>query len=113
MRLTIRHRHLRSTHAVDAVIEERILALEPRLDIEAADVWLEHHRESSPAFRVHVHLVTPGPDLLAEGRDHTLRAAIRKALNELEQRIGHRRLKRTQRLKSNLHSPLPGRTARG
>lgn len=105
MKLTVQHFDIRSTNVVDTLIEERILALQPRLQIDEANVRLEHRHEISPAFRVHVHLVTPGPDVLAEGRDHTIRAAIDKALAQLEYKIISRGLKRTQRLKSNLQSP--------
>ncbi len=105
MKMNVQHIHIRSTDALDTLIEERILALQPRLQIDEANVRLEHQRESSPAFRVHVHLVTPGPDLLAEGRDHTIRAAIEKVVADLEQKVTSRRLKRTQRIKSNLQSP--------
>jgi ribosomal subunit interface protein len=105
MKLNVQHIHIRSTDAIDALIEDRILALQPRLQIDEANVRLEHQRESSPSFRVHVHLVTPGPDLLAEGRDHTIRAAIEKVVADLDQKITSRRLKRTQRIKSNLQSP--------
>jgi ribosome-associated translation inhibitor RaiA len=112
MKLTVQHFHIRSIAAVDTLIEERIIALQPRLQIEEANVRLEHQQESSPAFRVHVHLVTPGPDLLAEGRDHTIRAAIDKVMAELEQKITLRWFKRSQRIKSNLQSPSALRAKR-
>ena len=112
MKLTVQHFHIRSTDAVDTLIEERILALQPRLQIEEANVRLEHRREISPAFRVHVHLVTPGPDVLAEGRDHTIRAAIEKVMADLEQKIAFRWFKRSQRIKSNLQSPSALRAKR-
>ncbi len=105
MKLTLEHHHLRSTDELDSLIEERILALQPRLQIDEANVRLEHRRESSPAFRVHVHLVTPGPDVLAEGRDHTLRAAIEKVMAALEARIGDRIEKRHRRVRGNLQEP--------
>ena len=61
MKLNVQHIYIRSTDAVDTLIENRIIALQPRLQIEEANVRLEHRREISPAFRVHVHLVTPAP----------------------------------------------------
>jgi ribosome-associated translation inhibitor RaiA len=105
MKLALEHHHLRSTDALDSLIEERILALQPRLQIDEANVRLEHRHESSPAFRVHVHLVTPGPDVFAEGRDHTLRAAIEKVTAALEARIGDRLEKRRRRVRGNLQEP--------
>jgi len=90
--------------ALLTLLEDRIIAPQPRLRIEEANVRLEHRRESSPAFHVHVHLVTPDPDVLADGRVHTLRAAIEKLMAALEQKLTARGYKRTQRIKSNLQS---------
>lgn len=59
-----------------------------------------------------VYIVTPGPDLLAEGRDRTIRAAMDKAMAELEQKITFRRIQRSQRIKSNLQSPSTLRAKR-
>ena len=41
MKLTVQHFHIRSVDAVDALIEERIIALQPRLQIDEANVRLE------------------------------------------------------------------------
>ena len=61
MKLTLQHFSIRSTNALDAWVEDRIFSLQPRLQIDEANIRLEHRREASPAYRVHVHLVTPGP----------------------------------------------------
>ena len=105
MRLTVQHHHLRSTDELDSLIEERIIALQPRLQIEKANVRLERRHEESPPFSVRAHLVTPGPDVVAESCDHTLHAAIGKVMSELESHIGRRALKRVRRLRSNLQEP--------
>ena len=105
MKLTVQHHHLRSTDELDSLIEERIIALQPRLQIEEANVRLERRHEESPPFRVRVHLVTPAPDVVAESCDHTLHAAIGKVMAELESHIGRRALKRVRRLRSNLQEP--------
>jgi ribosome-associated translation inhibitor RaiA len=105
MKLTLEHHNLRSTHELDSLIENRILALQPRLQIDEAHVLLECRFESSPAFGVRIHLVTPGPDVFGEGRDHTIHAAIQKALGEIESRLVHRQAKRQQRARSNLQAP--------
>lgn len=99
MKVTLQHFDIRSTDALDTFVEERILGLLPRLQIDEANVRLERHRGTSPAFRVQVHLVTPGPDVLAEGRDHTIRAAIEKVLTELELKINGRTLERQRRVR--------------
>jgi ribosome-associated translation inhibitor RaiA len=101
MKLNLQHHNVRSTHELDSLIENCILALQPRLQIDEANVRLECRFESSPAFGVRIHLVTPGPDVVAEGRDHTIRAAIRKAMAEIESRLNHRSAKRRQNARSN------------
>lgn len=105
MKLTLQHRDIRSTDLVDKLIEERIIALQPQLQIDEANVCLEHRGEASPPFRVAVHLVTPGPDVMAEGEDHTLRAAIEKVLKQLSAKIISRGAKRMQKVRSNLSAP--------
>ena len=56
----------------------------------------------SPAYQVNVHLVTPGPDVFAESRDHTLRAAFTKAMAQLRGQINSRAQKRLNRWKNQL-----------
>jgi ribosome-associated translation inhibitor RaiA len=111
--MTIQHTFVRSTDAVDSLIEERIFALQPRIEIEEARIRLEHSRHASPAYRVAVHLVTPGPDLKAEGRDHTLRAAIEKAVARLDSLIVNKGIKRMRRQRSKLQAPSSIRRGRG
>lgn len=110
MKLTVQHSHLRSTDELDSLIENRIFALQPRLQIDEARVRLECRHDDSPAFSVHIQLVTPGPDLFAEGRDHTIRAAIDKVMCEVESRIEERHARRRQRISSNLQEPARLRT---
>jgi ribosome-associated translation inhibitor RaiA len=108
MKLTIQHFNLRSTDALDSRVEERILALESQLRIDEAIVELAHHRERSPAFRAHVHLVAPGPDLRAEGEGHTIEAALRQVMAGLRRRLSWRARKRSARLRAG-----PNRAGRG
>ncbi|HEY9174052.1 MAG TPA: HPF/RaiA family ribosome-associated protein [Verrucomicrobiae bacterium] len=112
MKLTLQHLCVRSTDQLDGWVESRILSLQDRLQIDEANVRLECCFQTSPPFAVHVHLVTPGPDVFAEGRDHTLRAAFGKVMAELETKIAGREQKRTQRLRSRLSAPA-GRSRNG
>ena len=105
MKLTVQHHHLRSTDDLDSLIENRILALQSRLQIDEANVRLECRFEESPAFSVRIHLVTPGPDVFAESRDHTIRAAIEKVLAQVEAKITNRFAKRRARVRSNIQEP--------
>jgi len=108
MKLTLQHFCVRSTDQLDGWIESRILSLQERLQIDEANVRLECCLQTSPPFAVRVHLVTPGPDVFAEGRDHTLRAAFGKVMTQLEEEIDGREIKRTQRLRSRLNASRQG-----
>ena len=101
MRLNVQHHNLRSTNELDSLVEDCILALQPRWQIDEAHVRLECHFASSPAFNVHIHLVTPDTGVFAEGRDHTIRAAVRKAMSEIKSKLGHRDMKRQRRVRSD------------
>ena len=111
MKLTVEHFDLRSTNSLDTLIEERILALETRLQIDEARVRLERRHQASPPYRVAVHLVTPGPDLLAEGQDHTILAAIEKVMLHIESQLHHRAGKHLRKIRSHPQSPPLTRTS--
>jgi ribosome-associated translation inhibitor RaiA len=104
MKLTVQHVHVRSTDRLDTLIEERILALEQDVQIDEARVRLECRWEESPGFHVAIHIVTPGPDLMVESSDHTLEAAIAKAVKRLEQKIRAGAGKRVKRRRERLQS---------
>jgi ribosomal subunit interface protein len=112
MKLNVQHHNIRSTDELDSLLEERILKLEPRLQIDEACVRLECRWEKSPAYRVAIHIATPGPDLETEGRDHTVRAAIGKAFLDLEDRLRDREHKSIRRVRSNLQRPAALRAGR-
>lgn len=111
MKLTVRHFGIHFANGFDSLVRREILALEPLRQIDEATVHLTRQDEMSPPFRVHVHLVTPGPDVFAEARDHTLAAALAKVMKQLAQEIHVRAGKRLARLKSNLQAPAPARRA--
>lgn len=98
MKLSLTHHHHQPSPSFIALIKQRIESLGGALQIEEARVLVERRCEESPAFRVTAHLVTPGPDVVAEAVDHTLRAALGKLFGKLEARIDHREEK-----------PAPGR----
>lgn len=104
MKLNLQHFSIRSTDALDSWIERELFALAQLRRIDAAHIRLARHSETSPAFSVRVHLETPGPDIVAEGSDHTIRAAAAKVFVELRERISSREEKRWQRVRSNLSS---------
>lgn len=102
MKLTLQHFSIRSTDTLDSWVEEQIFALREWLRIDEANVRLVHRPGNSPAYQVQVHLVTPGPDLTAEGCDHTLQAAFTKMLAQVHSQLAGRAAKRVRRMKSNL-----------
>ncbi len=102
MRLNLKHLNLPSLHQLDSWVENQILALGQARQIDEANVRLARLENASPAYQVNVHLVTPGPDVFAESRDHTLRAAIIKAVTQLRAQITSRAQKRVHRWKNKL-----------
>ena len=107
MKLIVRYSGIHSVKALDSIVRQEILALEPLRQIDEAMVHVYREHETSPPFRVHVHLVTPGPDVFAEARDHTLAAALAKVMKQLAHEIDTRVGKRLARIKSNLQAPTP------
>ena len=102
MKLTLTHRnHAPSASIIDA-LEKELKSLAPTLQIDEARVHLERSLSDSPPFSISFHLVTPGPDVMAEASDHTLRAAMLKAFDIIRGKIEHRHLKRAKR-KTNVH----------
>lgn len=108
MRLNLQHVNLRSLDKLDSWVEKQIFALGQTRQIDEANVRLARLENSSPAYQVNVHLVTPGPDVFAESRDHTLKAAFEKVMKQLREQITSRATKRLQRLKSNTKSRRSG-----
>jgi ribosome-associated translation inhibitor RaiA len=91
------------THATwQNLVMEQLHRLKSLTDIESAEVFLEQQRDSAPACRVRVLLVVPGPDFHAEAIDHTLAAALHKAVEDLARQIRARLTKRVERRKSRL-----------
>ena len=108
MRLNVQHHNIRSLDRIDAWVEKQIRALAEQRQIDEANVRLVRLLDASPAYQVHVHLVTPGPDVFAESRGHTLRAAFAKAMTQLREQIARRAAKRLQRLQGNLKARRGG-----
>lgn len=102
MRMNVQHLNVRSLDVFDAWVEKQLRALGQSRQIEEANVRLVRVPDGSPAYQVHVHLVTPGPDVFAASRDHTLRAAFAKAMAQVSGQIASRAGKRLQRIKRNL-----------
>lgn len=105
MKLTIEHRFVRSTDEIDSLVEARLCSLAERGRIDEAVVRLEERPETSPPFRVHAHLVTPGPDLTAEAVDHSLAAAVLKVVKHLNAALDERERNQAGRNRRNRSTP--------
>lgn len=108
MRLNLQHLNLRSLDTLDSWVEKQIFALGQMRQIDEANIRLIRLENGSPAFQVNVHLVTPGPDVFAESRDHTLRAAFVKVMKQLRDKLTNRASKQVQRLKGNVKARRGG-----
>jgi hypothetical protein len=97
MKIILKHLHHNPSPSLLELLEKELEALLSELRIDEARVLLERLPDASPPFRVAFHLVTPGPDVMVETTDHTLRAALLKAFEAVRDKIGHRNLKRTRR----------------
>ncbi len=105
MKILIEHRNHQPSVSFTAFLKKQLQAFTEIRQIDEARVTLEHRLEASPAFRVALHLVTPGPDFTAEAVDHTLRAALAKVVAELHDKIEDRVVNRTRRARGNLQEP--------
>ena len=94
MKLLIRHLDQKPSASFTAHLEKRLQIFTDIRQIDEARATLEHPSEASPAFRVTLHLATPGPDFSAEAVDHTLRAALTKTVFELLEKIQERETNR-------------------
>ncbi len=102
MKLTLQHLNLRSLDNLDSWVEKQIFDLGQARQIDEANIRLVRLENASPAYQVNVHLVTPGPDVFAASRDHTLRAAFAKAVKQLRSTITRRAVKRVHKMKNHL-----------
>jgi ribosome-associated translation inhibitor RaiA len=100
MKVTLTHRNHAPSKSIAEMLDKELKSLHPVLQISEARVHLERSLTDSPPFSASLHLVTPGPDVIASSTDHTLRAAILKAFQSvadtLEQRHGKSSHRSTQ-----------------
>jgi ribosome-associated translation inhibitor RaiA len=111
MKLILKHLHHSPSASFTALIEQHLDAIAKSLRIDEARIIIERRLEASPPFRISAHLVTPGPDVFAEATDHTLRAALLKAVGQIEARIEHRHHKRAGRVQRHTKAASPGQFA--
>ena len=114
MKILLRYCGLNARPRWQGLVEAQLRRLEGLAAIGSAQVTLEKQSEVKPAFRVLTLLEVPGPDFHAEGSDHTLEAALLKAVKNLEKQIRSRQHRRADKRKTNLQLGLiPARSAGG
>ena len=114
MNIIIRYSGLTKRAVWQQLVEAKVKKLQNLAAIATARVSLEWQRDVRPAFRVLTQLEVPGPDFHAEACDHTLPAALVKAIKSLEKQIRSRKLRRADRWKTNVQLGLqPGRSITG
>jgi len=101
MKIKLSTSPLNLNDASEPWVAERLAGIGERRRIDEAIVKVTHHAEASPPWEIFIHLVTPGPDLAATTRDHTLAAAFAKNIAELEAILNTREAKRAGRHRSN------------
>jgi len=102
IKVNLQNFNINSLQSLEAWVGQQISSLGRIRRIDSANVRLARLEAASPAYHVKVQLVTPGPDVFAEGRDHTLRAAFTKVVDRLRQQIERRVQKRLLRRKSEI-----------
>ncbi len=110
MKIVMKHVNLHSISELDSWLEGRVIPLSQKRQIDGANIELIRHPEQSPAFEARFHLITPGPDIYAQARDHTLRAACEKAWTQLQKAVDRRASKLIDR--SPAHSSGSSRSGR-
>ncbi|MCX6951648.1 MAG: HPF/RaiA family ribosome-associated protein [Verrucomicrobia bacterium] len=112
MNLLLQPGHARTSPALDAFIETRLLALADRQRIEEAVVRLGDDREASPRYQASILLRIPGPDLHAVACDHTLRGAVQRVIDAVEAQVAARQGRREARRRSRLQQSGAARIGR-
>ncbi len=105
MKIQFRIRGLNASASLRAWLEQQLERLQSLIPVTTAEVVLEQQRDNAPAFRAHVHLAVPGPDIHAAARDHTLEAAWLKVTKNLRQQIERRKTRQQLRHKSHRQHP--------
>jgi len=106
MKIQFRIRGLNASAGLRAWLGKQLERLHNLIPVSTADVVLERQRDNAPAFRAHVHLAVPGPDIHAAARDHTLEAVWLKVAKNLRQQIERRKMRQQLRHKGHRQHPL-------
>ena len=90
-----------------AQLRDKLAALCKIMKIDEAKILVEKRAEYSPPYRLSAHLVIPGPDIMVESTDYTLRAALHKLEGLLYSRIEKKKLKQMHRSSGRCQKTSP------
>jgi len=107
MKIMICHVPHEPSPSLTLLIEREMEDLLRSHPIDEARVSIESRPEASPAWRVAVHLVTPGRDFFAASGEPTRYAALRKVFDLLENEAKLRNAQRTRRTRAPSYPPEP------
>ena len=111
MKLDVRLKGWKSDARIRRFVQDQLECL-PRIGfVSDAQVVLVHARQGGPAWTARAHLAVPGPDLKAEGRDHTFEAAWRKVMDALHGQLNDRASRRRHRHDESRRFRSHGRAA--
>jgi len=105
MKIQFRIRGLNANASLRVWLRQQLERLHSLIPVSTAEVVLERQRDNAPAFRAHVHLAVPGPDIHAAARDHTLEAVWLKVAKNLRQQIERRKTRQQLRHKGQRQYP--------
>ena len=106
MKFVLSHPNISQASKLECWIEKALHSLFPLVNIEEARIAVTFDGEASPPYRVTAHLKVPGPDLRAEGVDHTVRTAFARVFETLRERAVERAARRLKK-RSNRRALLP------
>ena len=114
MKTTFRYNSVNNRGAWPPLFTQMLAHLQGLTTITSTDVVLEHQQGANPAYRVHVRLDLPGPDMHGAGCDNILEEAVLKATDDLARQIQARQTKPLGRGKSPRQPGgiSPGKSAR-
>lgn len=111
MKLDVRLKGWKSDARIRRFVQEQLECLPNFGYVSDAQVVLVRAGNGGPAWTAKAHLAVPGPDLKAEGRDHTFEAAWRKVMDALHGQLADRAARRRHRSDERRKFRSPGRAA--
>jgi ribosome-associated translation inhibitor RaiA len=89
MKLNLRFNRMSETEKDRQLVNQELATLAKELPIRGAEAVVEHP-EQDVSIRMRVKLDLPGSPVVAEAKDYTLKAVLRKALTALKRKLSRR-----------------------